>query len=362
MPQPVTASWKYSKHGLFTKETFLNQNIPTNEAQFLAEMANMGLSESSHKVYQTAINHLKRCENEKGVNLALPFDIPKTLHYINYLLLDRNVKANTCEKYLSGIRMHHLTMGFDAPALRPAIISLLLKGRENHDDIQAKLENKAKRIAVTVPVMKLLKRRIQKMEWSESRKRLVWAVCCICWNGSFRIHEILSKKRNEYDPLLTLLEKDVKLKQFDVQGLGEWVLSIHLKTQKQLRIGNGTNIEIFENGSFMCPIKAIKNWLQASTLRKSSDLPMFRTDNGECYTGADFNKDLIKLTSGFLEFGKLRSHSFRSGVATEMARNGFSDEEIKRQGRWSSQAYLNYIKLNRLQRIRISRKVHNFLI
>ena len=107
-------------------------------------------------------NHLKRCENEKGVNLALPFDIPKTLHYINYLLLDRNVKANTCEKYLSGIRMHHLTMGFDAPALRPAIISLLLKGRENHDDIQAKLENKAKRIAVTVPVMKLLKRRIQK--------------------------------------------------------------------------------------------------------------------------------------------------------------------------------------------------------
>ena len=144
----------------FYKRKFLNQNIPANKAQFLAEMANMGLSESSHKVYQTAINHLKRCENEKGVNLTVPFDIPKTLHYINYLLLDRNVKANTCEKYLSGIRMHHLTMGFDAPALRPAIISLLLKGRENHDDIQAKLENKAKRIAVTVPVMKLLKRRI----------------------------------------------------------------------------------------------------------------------------------------------------------------------------------------------------------
>ena len=95
----------------------------------------------------------------------------------------------------------------------------------------------------------------------------------------------------------------------------------------------------------MCPIKAIKNWLQASTLRKSSDLPMFRTDNGECYAGTDFNKDLIKLTSGFLEFGKLRSHSFRSGVATEMARNGFSDQEIRRQGRWSSQAYLNYMSL-----------------
>ena len=107
----------------------------------------------------------------------------------------------------------------------------------------------------------------------------------------------------------------------------------------------------------MCPIKAIKNWLQASILQKSSDLPIFRTETGECYTGADFNHDLIKLTSGYLEIGKLRAHSFRSGVATEMARNGFTDEEIKRQGRWSSQAYLNYIKLNRLQRIKISRSL-----
>ena len=85
----------------------------------------MGFSESSHKVYLTAINHLKRCENEKRVDLSLPFDIPKTLHYINYLLHDRNVKANRCEKYLSGIRMYHLTMVFDAPVLRPAIVIMM---------------------------------------------------------------------------------------------------------------------------------------------------------------------------------------------------------------------------------------------
>ena len=355
IPKPVTASWKYSKHGLFTKETFQTDNMSENEAQLLSDMANMGLSGSSHKVYKTAINHLKRCEIQKGINLSLPFDVSKTIQYINYLLHARNVKANTCEKYLSGIRMYHLAMGFDAPALRPAIVTLLLRGRENHDDMQSKLDNKGKRIAVTVPVMKLLKRRIRKMEWSEARKRLVWAVSCICWNGSFRIHEILSKKRKEFDPLCTLLEKDVKLKLLEVEGMKEWVLNIYLKTQKQQRIGNGTNVEIFGNDSFMCPIKAIKYWLQTSTLQKSSGLPIFRTENGECYTGADFNTDLIKLTSGYLEIGKLRAHSFRSGVATEMARNGFTDEEIKRQGRWSSQAYLNYIKLNRLQRIKISR-------
>ena len=91
----------------------------------------------------------------------------------------------------------------------------------------------------------------------------------------------------------------------------------------------------------MCPIKAITNWLRTSTLQKSSGLPIFRTENGECYAAADFNTDLIKLTSGYLEIGKLRAHSFRSDFATEMVRNGFTYEEIKRKGRWSSRAYLN---------------------
>ena len=120
--------------------------------------------------------------------------------------------------------------------------------------------------------MKVLKHRIRKMEWYEARTRLVWAVSCICWNGSFCNYEILSKKRKEFDPLCTLLERDVKLKQFEVEGLKEWVLN--LKTHKQQRIGNCTNIEIFGNYSLMCPIKTIKNWMRTTTLQKSGDLKM----------------------------------------------------------------------------------------
>ena len=39
--------------------------------------------------------------------------------------------------------MHHLAIEFDAPALRMAIVSLLLRGKENFDDIQSKLGNKS---------------------------------------------------------------------------------------------------------------------------------------------------------------------------------------------------------------------------
>ena len=195
------------------------------------------------------------------------------------------------------------------------------------------MNGKERRIPVTVTVMRLLKRRIKKINWPEPNKKLVWALCCVAWNGSFRIHELLSKKREEFDPLVTLLEQDVKLDHTDIQGESVGILKIHLKTQKQNRVGNGVRIEIFGNSSFMCPVKAIETWLQISNLNRRGDLPLFRSENEKCYTGYDFNKDLIELTKGYLNVGKLRSHSFRSGVATEMARLGFTDEEIKRQGK-----------------------------
>ena len=88
-----------------------------------------------------------------------------------------------------------------------------------------------------------------------------------------------------------------------------------------------------------------------------SEGEIYLSELRECYTGIDFNNDLKELTTGYLKVAKLRSHSFRSGVTSEMAVRGFSDEDIKRQGRWSSQAYANYIKLNRVQRIRIARSI-----
>ena len=100
----------------------------------------------------------------------LKWGMKETFHYINYVLFDRTVKAKTCEKYLSGIRMHHLSKGYDVPALRPAIVSLILKGKENWENIQSKLNQKHTRITVTVTIMKLLKRRIRKINWSEAKK------------------------------------------------------------------------------------------------------------------------------------------------------------------------------------------------
>ena len=87
----------------------------------MTNLANLGLAHSTHKVYQTSVNHISKCENAKTVNLQIPWGTKETFHYINYVLFDRNVKAKTCEMYLIGIRMHRLSKGYDVPALSPAI-------------------------------------------------------------------------------------------------------------------------------------------------------------------------------------------------------------------------------------------------
>ena len=44
-----------------------------------------------------------------------------------------------------------------------------------------------------------------------------------------------------------------------------------------------------------------------------------------------------------------------------MGKRGFSDREIQAQGRWTSQAFLAYIKLDRLKRLEFTSRIAEML-
>ena len=80
-------------------------------------------------------------------------------------------------------------------------------------------------------------------------------------------------------------------------------------------------------------------------------------------TGNSFNRELKKLLGAYIDYDekKFLSHSFRAGFASMMAAAGYSDEEIMRQGRWYSDAFLFYCKTGRGSRLREQRDlVRNF--
>jgi hypothetical protein len=53
-----------------------------------------------------------------------------------------------------------------------------------------------------------IKQNIQASHWPEFNKLAVWCVAVCAFFGSFRIGELLSKKKNTFDATSTLLTKD----------------------------------------------------------------------------------------------------------------------------------------------------------
>ena len=143
-----------------------------------------------------------------------------------------------------------------------------------------------------------------------------------------RVHEALSKEKLNYDPTTTLLHEDVNVCNTVINKKRQKLLKIKLKCPKESSVGNGVVIVVFQNKTFLCPMKALKIYLNNCACKLEPKKPLFRTETGGCYTGRQFNKDLAEITSEVTEgtSGVIRSHSFRSGVATEM---GLREAAIK---------------------------------
>ena len=87
---------------------------------------------------------------------------------------------------------------------------------------------------------------------------------------------------------------------------------------------------------------------------------MFRLDSGLCWTGTEMNRRLVVLTKdleSIVPGGLVRTHSFRSGVPSEMARAGMDPESIQAVGRWKSDAYKAYVKLPVTRRAEMARSM-----
>ena len=127
------------------------------------------------------------------------------------------------------------------------------------------------------------------------------------------MHEELSREKKSFDPTSTLCLEDVQFFKTKIGGQSEELLKVQLKCPKESSIGNGVVLEIFANGTFFCPIKAMKKYFQTCPVKLEKDKPVFRAETGANFTGRDFNKELAELTNDITEgsTGKIRSHSLR---------------------------------------------------
>jgi site-specific recombinase XerD len=119
-----SAASKFSGVGLVRAEALMPKLRSQKTAEALARKANFGLASTTHETYKTAVNHLKRCQDETGVEMCLPFDQVKTLEFLGWMEA-RGLKSRSMSTYLSGVRGYHIASGFKDPFLRDPMVRLI---------------------------------------------------------------------------------------------------------------------------------------------------------------------------------------------------------------------------------------------
>jgi integrase len=353
-PTAKKGSTKYGPGKRIPTCMLAEYNISEKSMKALVDMGSHSLAKSTWSTYGTAERMLGKCRKEIKKKMELPLTKEDVLEFVGWLASERNVKAGTINSYLAGIRQMHILKGMEPPVIRTNLLKFLLQGQKNKDNIRARAEDNIKRLPMTMTVMRLLKEEIRRWPADINQKLLAWAIATVAFHGAFRIHELLSKTESQFDPDFALLGKDIKLKKM---AEGKRILELTLKCPKENKTGKAVVIDIFETEGALCPIKAYSRWL--SRYPQESNMPAFRDKAGVPVTGAKMNRWLKELLEKHVNYDKARftGHSFRIGLATTLGTLGFSNDDVKEAGRWSSNAYEVYMTLPRRRRQAVAQKI-----
>lgn len=348
---------KYSGAGMFSATSFDSLNIPDHLKHLLAQLSNHSLAKSTWSSYKTSFKKLGAFSRETGTDISLPLSDETSLAYVAWLL-NRGVSATTVDSYISGIRQLHLTAGLTPPLLRTPLISAVLRGKKNLENLN-KLNGRSKnRIAITPNLLKQLKLNLKKTSKPAHDKKLLWACCTICFSGALRCGEVLNKKKLQFDPDTSLLNKHIELKTLTIDGKPTEILQLTLRCEKQNKSGTPTICDIYPSKNSICPVNAYKKW-QSLKPTHEDFLPAFRLQSGENLTLSTFNRFLKEMFKPLLanEDATISGHSLRTGLATTLGHLGFADADIMKAGRWSSRAYQTYLHLPRTKRMEVARAI-----
>ena len=161
---------------------------------------------------------------------------------------------------------------------------------------------------------------------------LLPAVLLFTYHGCFRIGEVVKSN----DLRHTLHMKDISF----TESEGKEEVRITLPTYKHS--SEPATLTIPASRDKYCPVRYLHNYLQ---VRGNQPGPIFLMPNGSPVNRAFIASRLKEL---LIISGKnpalYNTHSLRIGRASDLAARGTPDHLIRHTGRWSTEAYLGYIR------------------
>lgn len=343
---------KYGPKGLYSIESFPSLASYPLLAKSLSSLANHSLTRSTWSSYTTAEKMLQTCCTDTERTLSYPLEQDDILFFIGWLN-NRGLSSSTISCYISALRQVHLSKGVQPPLLCTDLVNQILAGKKHIDNTERKIG--PVRIPVTPTLLRILKLQISLDPTICQHDRvLLWFVCSLAFHGSFRMGELLSRKTLIFDPNYSLLQRDVRCKGTEINGIKVNFIQISLKSTKTSATTT-TVVDVFSTNNDICPFKAYTKWSKVIT--ETPSLPAFQLRSGKLLTGTFLNKKLKFWLADYLDFSKtsVSGHSFRAGLVSVLGSLGFEDHNLKTIGRWSSRAFELYTKLPRTKRLAMAK-------
>ena len=163
---------------------------------------------------------------------------------------------------------------------------------------------------------------------------LMKAILLVTYHGCFRIGEVVLSGKNEHYMKMENIS-------FIYKNNAIYCLKVRLPTFKHSK--HAVSIKIRTVTSRPCPVMALVEYLK---VRGDSPGPVFRKEDGDQVNRAFVASHIKRILK---EMGKnecdYNTHSIRSGRTTDMLVKGVPEHLIKRTGRWRTEAFESYIRI-----------------
>lgn len=177
----------------------------------------------------------------------------------------------------------------------------------------------------------------------------MWAAMLFLFFTFFRKSNVLPMSASKFDPDCQITRGSISCSQNVMLVKVWWSKTIQYK-QRELSIPICSI-----PGSILCPVQAFIRLSSMIPVSVNSPPFSYVNSSGACVplTYSVFVRQFRQWLSeiGVVDVARYCTHSFRRGGATYAFKCGVSPTLIKAQGDWSSDCYLNYIKLGVVDRL-----------
>ena len=252
----------------------------------------------------------------------------------------------TIKTYLAAVRHAQIMRGHPEPRETSLPRLRLVQSGVRRERAESTSIHQPVRLPITPHILRRL--RPPPGPWSYD-ECLLWAAATVCFFGFFRAAEITVPSVPAFDSRVHLAWGDVAISD------DNRVLRVFLKRSKTDQFMRGAEVFIGATGDDLCPVDAAREYVAR---RGTSPGTFFRFAEGVPLTKPRF-VELVRsaLTRAGVPVDGYSGHSFRIGAATAASQAGIPDSVIQALGRWSSPAFLQYIRTPREQLAQFSHSI-----